>query len=270
MVQQTLNPPPRATMPFNTGDSTEYGDNPATIINKLNAMMTDLYDAVEQVNGGVTAYSTGGQTNATPLTYGINRITTVAAIGDSVKLPVAVAGTRCVVINATTNAMQVYGDHGSSDTINGTANATGVSQAGRSVCTYTCGAAGLWETNDTGDGFYGNYSTVSVVNGLTAHSGGGQASAVLLSATISRVTTVAAGNDSVLLPPAIHGMQITIINAAAANSMNVFPASATQGGVSGGDAINALSQNSAFAVAAGKIALATCAVDGIWHIILSA
>lgn len=257
-------------MPPNTGDSAELGDSWDSLLAKLITMFGDLYSNIASSNNGVTAFAGGGAASATSLKYGINRVTTVATVGDSVKLPAAVAGTRCTVINATTTAMQVFGDGGGTDTINGTANATGVSQAGKSVCTYTCGAAGVWESNDTGDGYAGNFSTVSVLNGVTAHAGGGQASATALTATINRVTTVATAADSVLLPPAIHGMQLTIINAAASNSMNLFPSSQAQGGASGGDAINALAQNASFAVAAGKSALASCAVDGTWHIILSA
>jgi hypothetical protein len=57
-------------------------------------------------------------------------------------------------------------------------------------------------------------------------------------------------------------MQVIIINAAAANSMNVFPAV--------GDQINALGANAAFALAANKTVQLTCAIAGQWHAILSA
>lgn len=100
------------------------------------------------------------------------------------------------------------------------------------------------------------------VNGLTALSGGGQSGATPLTAMLNRVTTVAAAGDSVMLPPSIPGSEITVANAAAANSMNVFPQS--------GDAINALSANAAFAVAANKTAAFVCMVAGTWHAILSA
>ena len=267
-----LNAPIYPHMPPNTGDGAEYGDTWVQAVAKINAMFADCYNNIENINPGVTAYAGGGQANATVLKYGVNRITTVASVGDSVKLPVATPGARCVVINTTNNAMQVYGDNGAVDLINGTANATGVSQAGPSVCTYTCGVANLWETNDVGDGYYGNYSTVSVSPsaGLTAHAGGGQANATPMTNQINRVTTVASGGDSVLLPPAKHGLQILVANDTATNSMNVFPCSQAQGGATGGDAINALGQNNAFAVAAGKNGMAFCASDGKWHFVLSA
>jgi hypothetical protein len=100
------------------------------------------------------------------------------------------------------------------------------------------------------------------VNGLTAHAGGGQAGATPLTGDVNRVTTVATAADSVLLPAAKAGLKLTVINAAAANSMNVFPAA--------GDAINAAAANAAQALAAGKADLFVCAVDGVWNTIASA
>jgi len=102
----------------------------------------------------------------------------------------------------------------------------------------------------------------SVSNGITAYAGGGQTNAVALTASISRVTTVATAGDSVKLPAATAGARMDVINAAASNSMNVFPAS--------GEAINASSANTAFAVAAGKTASFICAVAGTWNVILTA
>jgi hypothetical protein len=102
----------------------------------------------------------------------------------------------------------------------------------------------------------------SVSNALTAFAGGGQAGSLLLTSAINRVTTVGTAADSVLLPPARAGVRVVVINAAAANSMNVFPST--------GDAINALSANAAFAMAANKAAEFVCAVDGTWNSILTA
>jgi hypothetical protein len=57
-------------------------------------------------------------------------------------------------------------------------------------------------------------------------------------------------------------MNIVVINAAAVNSMNVFPDT--------GSTINALSANTAFALAAGKTATFVTTLPGAWHAILSA
>ena len=103
---------------------------------------------------------------------------------------------------------------------------------------------------------------LAATNGLTAHAGGGQANALLLANLINRVTTVATGNDSVKLPAATVGKWLIVENAAAANSMNVFPQS--------GEAINAGAADAAFAMAANKRALFFCAVAGTWGAILTA
>lgn len=110
-------------------------------------------------------------------------------------------------------------------------------------------------------GWQNTYQTLSYVNGITAFSTGGQTNATLLTSQINRVTTVAAGNDSVILPVSNPGTQLTVINAAASNSMNVFPQS--------GDTINALSANTAFALAANKACIFTCAVAGNWQSLLT-
>ena len=108
----------------------------------------------------------------------------------------------------------------------------------------------------------GSLPCFGVTDAITAHSGGGQASAVALTTTINRVTTVAAAADSVALPAAKAGLFCVVSNMAALNSMNVFPAT--------GDAINALSANAAFAVAADKTAVFFSPADGIWVAILTA
>lgn len=102
----------------------------------------------------------------------------------------------------------------------------------------------------------------SVLNALTAKAGGGQSGATLCTADVNRFTTVATAADSALLPAALPGVEVTVINAAAANSMNVFPGT--------GDAINALAANTALAVAANKHVVFTCAVAGVWNSNLTA
>jgi hypothetical protein len=114
----------------------------------------------------------------------------------------------------------------------------------------------------------------SVTDTITAFAGGGQTSAVLLTSAINRVSTVASGNDSVKLPlcrtgpdAAVGagqpvntiGQSMYVINAAAANSMNVFPSS--------GGSINALSADAAYAVAANKTVEFVC-IGNIWYSIL--
>ena len=206
----------------------------------------------------ITAAAGGGQLNATKLAPDFNRITTVATIGDSVQLPMGTSPIICVIINATNQAVQVFGN--GSDTINGVASATGISQLGNSVDLYICGGSGLWFV-EGGLGYNGQYPTVSSANAITAKPAGTQANSTLMSAAINRVTTVATAGDSALLPTAAAGMEITIINASA-NSMNVFPNT--------GDAINALAANASYAIAGGKTVSFFTANNGAWHSVLSA
>lgn len=101
----------------------------------------------------------------------------------------------------------------------------------------------------------------SNVNGLTALASGGQTGATPITKSIVRFTTVATSGDSSILPSAVPGMAITVINAGAA-PMNVFPAS--------GEKINALSADTAFSVVNNKTATFYCAVAGTWNSNLTA
>ena len=197
------------------------------------------------------------QAGATVLTAEISRVTSGSG---GVALPASAAGLDIMVINHSGSPIQVYGQ--GSDTIDDVAAATGVSQMNGSMTLYAAAAGGAYYSNGIGTGYAGQYPTTSYTNGITAHSGGGQGSAVPLTTVLNRVTTVAAAGDSVLMPASVAGMQITIANAAATNSMNVFPAT--------GDAINALAANAAYALAAGKTATLYCTVAGTWHALLSA
>lgn len=107
-----------------------------------------------------------------------------------------------------------------------------------------------------------NLVKVSSANALTAHSGGGQGSALALTKGINRVTTVAADGDSVKLPAATAGSSMVVINAAASNAMDCFPAT--------GEVINALSANTALSIAANKTVIFFCAVNGTWNSVVTA
>lgn len=103
----------------------------------------------------------------------------------------------------------------------------------------------------------------STANALTARAGGGQASATLCTADFNRFTTVASAADSALLPAAVAGRDVVVVNAAATNAMNIFPAT--------GEIINALSANTAISLAAGGKAMRFfCVVNGTWNSMLGA
>lgn len=91
----------------------------------------------------LTALAGGGRTGSPTLSAGFNEVTTVATAADSVQLPVALYGLEIFVHNgAASNAMQVFAN--GSDTINGTAGATGVSQAAGKGAIYACYKDGAW------------------------------------------------------------------------------------------------------------------------------
>jgi hypothetical protein len=208
----------------------------------------------ELAQNGIVANPGGGQTNATLITGQTARVTTVATLGDSVKLPAAVAGLEVLLINRGVNAMQVFGS--GTDTIDGVATAVGVSQMQNSTCIYTCAVNGLWETEGLATGFgQSGLQTLSQADGLVAHAGGGQANGTPLTTMLNRVATVATTGDSVLLPVSKPGMVVTVLNGAG-NSMNVFPAT--------GEAINALGANAAFAAATLTVTIFYCLTAGQW------
>ena len=206
----------------------------------------------------VVAAAGGGQLAATLMSPDINRVTTVATIGDSVRLPLATSPISVVVINNTANSMQVFGT--GTDTINGVASSVGIPQLGNSIDFYVAGAPGQWFV-ESGLGYSGPFPTVSSMNAITATPGGTQANSFAITSAINRVTVVATAADAVKLPIAAAGMQIIISNASGA-AMSVWP------GV--GDAINGGAANAAYSIAAGKTVELFSAALGFWHAVLSA
>lgn len=92
----------------------------------------------------LTATAGGTQAAALALTASINRITVCATGGDSVRLPVSVAGMKIVVINDGAAAAQVFG--AGTDTIDAVATATGVVLTNARRAEFWCVVAGLWQS----------------------------------------------------------------------------------------------------------------------------
>lgn len=97
-------------------------------------------------------------------------------------------------------------------------------------------------------------------DGLTAHAGGTQALGTPITTRVARFTTVATAADSALLPPAIVGMEVTVINSGVA-AMNVFPVT--------GEQINGGGANVAFSVTNAKQSTFRCTTKGLWYCALS-
>lgn len=217
---------------------------------------------LESATDNITAHSGGGQGSATALVSQTNRITTVAAKGDSVVLPASAPGLELLVINHGVNPMQVFGL--GTDTVDDAASATGVSQMQGSFVLYSCATAGAWYTEGLATGYAAGTGlpTYSSTDNMTATASGTQGTSLLLSTVQNRITTVTTAGDSVKLPIAAPGLNILVANAGGGNSMGVFP------GV--GDQINGGGANVVYALASGKTVEFWSASTLNWHALLSA
>jgi len=94
--------------------------------------------ALAIINGhttGLTAFAGGGQADGTILNQGVNVVTVVATIADSVKLPSVVANMRVTVINRAANSLDLFPN--TSDEINALGvNTAYALAAGASVTLY--------------------------------------------------------------------------------------------------------------------------------------
>jgi hypothetical protein len=162
----------------------------------------------------ITAHAGGGQTNAQLLNVGVNVVTTVAAAGDSLILPVNVLGQTVIVINRGANYANIFPAVG--DSINGGAANVPIPIFPGTTLTFIGISTTAWSTSDNTSPVYPQRQ------GIVAHAGGGQANGVLLSPGISIIATVATAGDSVTLPLNILGQTFIIRNESAAN-LAIFP-----------------------------------------------
>lgn len=142
-----------------------------------------FWDAIVNENSqsaayGITATGTT-QADAFQLTSVLNEVDTTAA-STGVNLPPS-SGTRsqnfsrCVIYNNGANALTVYAARGASDTINGTAGATGVSIPAGDIAAFYSAKPGVWASSLGGSA--GSFSSIVVsgaasVGSLTATGGG--------------------------------------------------------------------------------------------------
>lgn len=93
--------------------------------------------------------------------------------------------------------------------------------------------------------------------GITAGSGGTTTNAVALTAAFNEVATVAATSDSVALPAATVGQEVSVFNSGA-NTCAVFPKVGTT------DIINALTTGASFALGTSRMAKFQYIATGKW------
>lgn len=215
----------------------------------------------ESAGTGITAGTTRTQAGATALAQEINRVDTSTApsagtiLGDGVALPAAAAGLDLIVWNNTANPIQLYGN--GSDTVNGTAGATGIAMPPNSVYLAVAAATGAWIVDGTGMGNSGALNTELTVTGISA-AGTTQGTATPLSAMINNVTTVSSGTG-VNLPTSAAGLSIVVQNNGA-NGLLVYPAQGAS------DTINGIAATAGVLLLPGSIGIFNCAVAGAWTV----
>ena len=125
------------------GSETALVDNGGALLAEVTTALIASLAFTPSTGAAVTAHAGGGQANATPLTYGLNLIGTVATVGDSVLFPPAVIGALPVITaNNTVNAAQAFGT--GTNTINNAASGTGVPLNPGALGIYVVIAAGQW------------------------------------------------------------------------------------------------------------------------------
>jgi hypothetical protein len=97
----------------------------------------------------------------------------------------------------------------------------------------------------TVNGAMGALLKYKATTGITAHSGGGQGSAVALVSDRNFVTTSGADHDSVKLPTGALGYDLVVVNASATHSVDIYPTSGGQ--------IDALGTDQPYTLAAASV-----------------
>ncbi len=105
-------------------------------------------EALFTTHNTITAHAGGGRSSAVALDKQINRISVCATSADSVVLPAAVAGDLRIVFNDGAAATQVFAN--GSDTIDGTAGATGVPLTNAKRAMFVCLTTGAWVSAQLG------------------------------------------------------------------------------------------------------------------------
>jgi len=220
------------------------------------------------VQEAITASSTITQAAATAITSNYAHVTTGGA-NYAVALPAWANGAVVTIYNDTATNITVYTQNGGTATLNDLASsATPVLQMPNSIATYSAflsGATQEWHTSNADTGYAAGTSlpTASFATGISA-AGTNQATATVLTAVTSNVTTVGAG-AGVGLPGFVTGtttnsagLTITVINNGANPLLIYPPIGATS------DTINGQASTSGVAIFPGTVANFISAANGVW------
>lgn len=107
----------------------------------------------------------------------------------------------------------------------------------------------------------------SGIGGLTALAGGGSANTVQLNSYINEITVCASANDSVMLPLALAGAEVTVINSGAQNLRVYAQLSNAANASSAADVIVALAGGAGVAyvtISAAAFSVFSCGTAGRW------
>lgn len=119
----------------------------------------------------LTAHAGGGQGSALQLTARMSRVSTVTTSADSVKLIASYPGAWTVLTNSGANPMQVFG--AGTDTINGVATGTGVSQLAGQTTLYWASAAGTWFSTSLGGSGSGTVNNCAATGDVAYYAASG-------------------------------------------------------------------------------------------------
>jgi hypothetical protein len=218
----------QAPAPFQAGYRLFTGDG----LN--NALAKDLVSSTD----GITAFATGGATNATQLFTVINRVTVVANANDSVKLPASIPGMSVTVDNDGSNSLNVYPF--GTDQIEDSTNP--ISLIAGEDAVFVCPVVGKWYQLGTSGQFSGTFSGIiqETANAAVTAAGTTQGGATATTGNIVNVTTGTA-NQGILLP--VTANNVAVINGTG-NTIKVYPATAA-GTIDGGSAGAAVTLTSA-------------------------
>lgn len=166
---------------------------------------------------GITATASGTQGNSYSLTATLSRVTTVASGNDGVLLPPATAGAFYAIQNSGANTMTLFGS--GSDTINGTAGATGISVTAGTMVFLVCAVQGVWiGVNNTGQGGAGAYTTLSVSSTLTASSNVTVASTLAAASNVTVAKTLTASSNATVASTLAAASNVTVAGTLTASS----------------------------------------------------
>lgn len=187
-----------------------------------------LRNAIYYQNSSISTYgiSTAGTTQATATQLGavFNQIDTSSA-GQGVNLPLSTGkhNTPCqnvVIVNNTANAVQVYGAQSSTDTINGVAGSTGVTQAANSTVEYSSAKGGAWfsQSGISGGTIVNPTITGATINTSTAND--------LINTDTKNVTATTTAISTTTLVP-VTGLSIALTTSGTYSILAKLPVTCT-------------------------------------------